>query len=58
MNIELYENEINIIAEIIEQSIEDLRVEIRRTDVHDYKEKLKQKEKMLDLLLRKLKPKK
>lgn len=58
MNIELSDTEIKILAEIIEQSFDDLRVEIRHTDDHDYKEKLKQKERALELLLQKLKSKK
>ncbi len=57
MNIEFSGDEIKILAEIIEQSFDDLRVEIRHTDNHDYKEKLKQKEKTFELLLQKLKSK-
>jgi hypothetical protein len=57
MNIEFSDDEIKILAEIIEQSFDDLRVEIRHTDNHDYKERLKQKEKTFELLLQKLKSK-
>ncbi len=58
MNIELSDSEIEILADIIEQSYDELRIEIRHTDSHDYKEKLKQKERVLELLLQKLKIKK
>jgi hypothetical protein len=53
MRVELDEKQGYLLLEICRVSLLDLRAEIVRTDNHDFRESLKQKEKALrDLLLR------
>jgi hypothetical protein len=49
------EEELQLLAEILDKEIPSLRDEIVHTDDHDYREFLKEREKRLSALVRKIK---
>lgn len=55
MKLELSKKEVEVLLEVIQSYVDDLKYEIRHTDDRDYKEELKLKEKFIELLLEKVK---
>ena len=53
--ISLADNEHEFLVEMLEREMPNLHDEIHHTDDHDYREYLKEREKLLNALLRKLK---
>lgn len=56
MQLTLSEEEAAALREILAGEISDLRVEIRRTDTYDVRERLRARERLLDRLLAELSP--
>ena len=54
MNLVLSEEDRTLLAEILHESYTDLRMEISNTDTSTFKDELKQRERRLEALLRKL----
>jgi hypothetical protein len=54
MQLTLSEEEAAALREILASELSDLRVEIRRTDTHDVRERLRVRERLLDRLLAEL----
>jgi hypothetical protein len=54
MHLELSEQDRALLAEILQESYTDLRMEISNTDTSTFKDELKQREARLEALLRKL----
>ena len=53
-HIELSADEAEILSELIERRLREMKVEIERTDTHDFKENLKHKRRMLRQVVTKL----
>jgi hypothetical protein len=54
MAVELRREEVDLVVGLLEREIDDIRAEIRHTKNHDYKESLKQREKIVQDLLARL----
>lgn len=55
MKLELTTKEADVLLDILKSCIDDMKDEIRHTDDRDYKEELKLKTKLIELLLEKVK---
>jgi ribosome recycling factor len=55
MPVELSREEKDVLVGLLEREIEEIRTEIRHTRTHDYKDSLKEREKILHDLLGRLK---
>ena len=53
-NVELNREELDVLREVFEHAINELDIEIGRTDTHDFKEKLKRRRAVMDRILVKL----
>jgi hypothetical protein len=53
-NIELTAEEKDVLAEFLQTQIRELGIEVGRTDTHLFKEKLKHRRQVLEILLEKL----
>ena len=53
-NVEFTSEEQEILAEFLRHEIQELGIEVGRTDTHDFKEKLKHRRQVLQSLLTKL----
>jgi len=56
MAIELRREESDLLAGLLDREVDDIRAEIRHTKNHDYKERLKEREKLVQDLLARIKP--
>ena len=54
MQLELKREEQELLQSVLEESCQELRAEIRKTENHDFKEALKSKEHLIEGLLEKL----
>ena len=50
-NLELTREELDVLRQILEHAINELDIEIGRTDTHDFKEKLKRRRAMMGRIL-------
>jgi hypothetical protein len=55
MVLELEVEELDVLAEVVEQSLGDLHAEIRETDAYDFRYELKAKQSLLKGILERLK---
>lgn len=55
MNIELSNDEMELIQTMLEKEIEEVRVEIHHTDKFEFKAELKQRERLIQSLSKRLK---